>query len=341
MATAKILPSSNREVLEDGDAAILPEPQVEDGEEFVELDKPEPAAPVAEPKPAAAKPAPAAKPAVVAAPAAAAEADDVPAELKGKTPAELAKMYREAQSLIGRQGSELGDLRRRADQFIHANLAAMAKAKEAPAAAPAAAAAPAQMDEAEFFRAPQEAIARAIESSPVIKQIRETLGKAAEETAISRATAATERFNGAHPDAGAILQDPEFRQWVQASRVRTDLLRRAHQHYDFDAGDEVFGTWKALKGVGKPAAAAAAPAEADAAAAAAAASAAGAALAKRKRDIAAAAVPSGGGAGGAKDGGSKKIFRRADVLKLMETDRDRYEALSGEIEKAYREGRVR
>ena len=340
MATAKVLPSSNREVLEDGDAAILPEPQVEDGEEFVELDKPEPAALAAKPVAAAPAAAPAAKP-VAAAPAAAAEADDVPAELKGKTPAELAKMYREAQQLIGRQGSELGDLRRRADQFIHANLAAMAKAKEAPAAAPAAAAAPAQVDEAEFFRAPQEAVARAIEASPIIKQIRETLGKAAEETAISRAMVATEKFNGAHPDAGAILQDPEFRQWVQASRVRTDLLRRAHQQYDFDAGDEVFGTWKALKGVGKPAAAAPTAAAEAAAAAAAAASAAGAALAKRKRDIAAAAVPSGGGAGGVKDGGSKKIFRRADVLKLMETDRDRYEALSGEIEKAYREGRVR
>ena len=163
------------------------------------------------------------------------------------------------------------------------------------------------------------------------------LGKAAEEQAVSRAMASTERFNGAHPDAGTIMQDPEFRQWVQASPIRIDLLRRAHQHYDFNAGDEVFGTWKALKGVGK--AAAEAPA-APGAAAEAAASAAGAALAKRKRDLAAAAMPSGGNPAGPEKG-SKKIFRRADVLKLMEDDPVRYEALSVEIEKAYRENRVR
>jgi hypothetical protein len=331
MATAVVLPSSSQEVLEDGDKAILPEPRVEAGEEFVDLT--ETPAPVA--KPAAV---PAAAPA--AAPAVAAPAD-LPVELQGKSPAELAKMYSEAQKLIGRQGSELGELRRRADQAIHTSLAALARAKESAPAAPVAAPAPVQVDEAEFFRAPQEAIAKAIEQSPVIKQIRDTLGKAAEERAVSRAVASTERFNTAHPDAEAILSDPEFRTWVQASRVRTDLLRRAHQNYDFDAGDEVFGTWKALKGVGKPApAAAAAQAAAAVSDAAAAASAAGAALAKRKRDLAAAAVPSDGNTAGPEKG-SKKIFRRADVLKLMEEDPARYEALSGEIEKAYRENRVR
>jgi len=332
MASATILPSSSQEVLEDDAAALLPEAKVQDGEEFVDLNS-APEAPAAKPAAApAAKPA-AAAPAAPAAPAPAADTD-LPAELQGKSPAELAKMYREAQSLIGRQGSELGELRRRTDQAIHASLAALAAKREAAPAAPATPAAPAAIDEAEFFRAPQEAIAKAIESSPVIKQIRDTLGKAAEEQAVDKAVKATERFNTAHPDASTIMQDPEFQQWVQASRVRTGLLRRAHQHYDFDAGDEVFGTWKALKGAAKPAAPAAPAADA------AAASAAGAALAARKRALAAAAVPSGGGGAGP-DKGTKKIFRRADVLKLMEENPERYEALSGEIEKAYRENRVR
>jgi hypothetical protein len=331
MAKATVLPSSSSEVLEDGDTAILPQARVEDGEEFVDLVE-TPAEPIA------------GIPAKPAAPAAAAAVPasgdpDLPPELRGKSQADLAKMYRDAQSLIGRQGSELGELRRRADQAIQTSLAALSKAREAAPAA-AAAAAPVQVDEAEFFRAPQEAIAKAIEASPVIKQIRDTLGKAAEEQAVSRALAATERFNAAHPDAGEIMQDPEFRQWVGASRVRASLLKQAHQSYNFDAGDEVFGTWKALKGVGKPApAAAAASATADAAAA----SAAGATLAaaaKRKRDLAAATVPSGGGGAGPEKG-TKRIFRRADVLKLMEENPERYEALSTEIELAYRENRVR
>lgn len=328
---AQVLPASSNEVLEDTDGALLPEPKVEAGEEFVDLTATPAATPAA---------APAAKPAAVAAPAAAdAGEEDVPVALRGKSTKDLAKMYTDAQSLIGRQGTELGELRRRADQAIHTSLAALAKARDGAPAAPAAAAVPATVDEADFFRAPSEAVAKAIESSPIIKEIRETLGKAAEAQAIGRATAATDRFNTAHPDAGTILNDPEFRQWVQASPVRTELLRRAHQRYDFDAGDEVFGTWKALKGAAKPAAAAAAaPAAVDAAAAA---SAAGAALAARKKALQAAAVPSGGGSAGPDKSGSKKIFRRADVLKLMEEDPARYEALSSEIELAYRQGRVR
>src|SRR3990167_10360419 len=47
--------------------------------------------------------------------------DSVPEDLKGKTPAQLAKMYKDAQTLIGRQGSELGDLRRAADKYISAH----------------------------------------------------------------------------------------------------------------------------------------------------------------------------------------------------------------------------
>ena len=52
-------------------------------------------------------------------------------------------------------------------------------------------------------------------------------------------------------------------------------------------------------------------------------------------------MPTSGASGAAKPNGGKKIFRRADVLRLMETDPERYEALSDEITLAYQEGRVR
>ncbi|HET8797705.1 MAG TPA: hypothetical protein VFO89_08460, partial [Thermoanaerobaculia bacterium] len=172
MATATVVPTANSEVLEDGDEALLGNKKLEAGEELVDL------LGTPEDEPGKTK-SPAAAPAKTPA-SPAGEEDELPPELKGKSPKELAKMYREAQSLIGRQGSELGELRRRADHAIQTSLAALAKAREGAPAAPAAASAAAdKMDEAEFFRAPQEAIAKAIESSPIIKQIRETLGKAA------------------------------------------------------------------------------------------------------------------------------------------------------------------
>lgn len=321
-----VLPKSDVEVLEDGVEALLPEAQVIEGEEFADLEEE-----VAPTEPTPKKKKPAAKKEV----APAGEGDDeLPEELKGKSPAQLAKMYKEAQSLIGRQGSELGEFRKRSDQLIQANLDALAERRRQDAAAAAAAPKkPAVEDETEFFAQPKAAIEKAIANHPLIKEIRETLGKAAQEQAIGRATSATERFQRTHPDAPQILQDPEFRQWVEASNVRKSLLHQAHTQFNFDAGDEIFGTWKALKGIGSADGAAEA-------AEAAAATAAAQALAKRKQALKDAGTPTGGNAS-PKEPGGKKIYRRADVLKLMEEDPARYEQLAPEIEKAYREGRVR
>lgn len=322
-ANTTILPQSHVAILEDGDHP-LPEAQIDDGDDVVNLDE----APAA----AAAPAAPAKKKAV-----AAADGDDLPAELRGKSQKELAKMYREAQSLIGRQGSELGELRRTADMAIQTSLG-LVKSRDAAPAAAAAPAAKTEVDEVDFFRDPSNAVAKAIENSPIIKQIKETMGQAARDQAVSRATAATERFNVAHPDALEIMQDPGFRNWVGASRVRTALLQRAHAKFDFDAGDEIFGTWKALN---KKPAVAAADEGADEAADAAAASAAAAVLAKRKRALAAAAVPTGGNGASTPGTGAKKVYRRADVLRLMETDNERYLSMADDLALAYKEGRVR
>jgi hypothetical protein len=323
-----ILPESKSEVVEDDQ--LLPEPKVEEGDEFVSLD-PEPEE-KKEPAPAAKKAAPAKK-AEKSEPAPSTD-DDLPDDLKGKSPAQIAKMLKEAQSLIGRQGSELGEFRRKADILIQASLASLQKAKEAEPAPKKEE--PAEIDDTEFFANPRSALAKAIANDPVIKEIREKLGQAAADRETSVRTESSARFNQAHPDAAEIMQDPEFRTWVEASRVRTALLHRAHAKYDFDAGDEVFGTWKALKGVKK--AEATAPASDTTAAAK---TLAAAAAAKRKADLSAAATPTGGSAGGGKAEGGKKIYRRADVLRLMEEDPDRYEALANEISLAYSEGRVR
>ena len=48
-----------------------------------------------------------------------------------------------------------------------------------------------------------------------------------------------------------------------------------------------------------------------------------------------------GGARGSAEGSRKKVYRRADIIKLMRTDPERYQALSEEILKAYSEGRVK
>jgi len=48
-----------------------------------------------------------------------------------------------------------------------------------------------------------------------------------------------------------------------------------------------------------------------------------------------------GNARGSSEGSRKKVYRRADIIKLMKTDPERYQALSNEIFQAYAEGRVK
>jgi len=250
--------------------------------------------------------------------------DDIPEELKGKTPAQLAKMYRDAQSVIGRQGSELGDLRRTADEYIRNGLKAMTPKPAAPAT-PEPVALP---DDVEFFKNPVASVAAMIAQHPSLKGLE---GKAQEFTQreIERVREENARtFNTAHPDAPAVLADPEFRAWIDKSPVRQQMLLRAHKHYDFQAGNEVFSTWKELKTARTPPAAAAASAKP---------------AAQRAAGKEAARVPTGGNATPAAAGGKagEKIYRRADIVRLMEKEPDRYAAMADELTKAYAEGRVR
>lgn len=326
-------------ILEDGNDALLEaEPKTDEQVEFADL-----AELGKTPAPAAAEPA-------VKQPAAqASDEDDVPEQFRGKSKKDIVKMYQDAHQVIGRQGSELGELRQKADFAIKASLEALRGRKTEEPAKPAATPAT-PVDESAFFAKPYEAVSQAIADHPVIKEIRETLGRAAADQATSRASAATEQFNRTHPDAPEILRDPEFRQWVAASPIRRTLLQRAHQSYDFHAGDEVFSTWKALRGVksqqstpaqSAPAGAPAAGAPSQADISAAAATLASARKAKADAASKAAAVPTGAAAGAGKPSGGKKVFRRADVMRLMEEQPDRYEMLADEIAQAYAEGRVR
>ena len=252
-----------------------------------------------------------------AAKAAEAKEDEVPEDLKGKTPAQLAKMYKEAQSVIGRQGTELGELRKTADQYIKAHMKATAPKEEPKPEVK-------QPDDVDFFTNPKDAIARAVAEHPLVKELQGAKKEIEARQLRQHMEAVSAKFNAAHPDAPQILGDEEFQSWVVKSPVRKELLLRAHQKYDLDAANDLFSTWKELKAVRKPAEAPKTEA-------------------KPVAEKAAARVPTGGNAAprAPQASGEGKIYRRADIIKLMQTDRARYEMMGDEITKAYLEGRVR
>lgn len=250
--------------------------------------------------------------------------DELPEALKGKTPAQLAKMYSDAQELIGRQGTELGDLRRVADKYITSHLT-----RPAPAIPAAVVVAPKPLDDVDFFTNPAAAIARAISEHPALKELQGTARTYAERELTRGQRDAAREFNAAHPDSVEVLADEAFRDWVVKSPIRQQMLLRAHKQYDLASANELFSTWKELKALraGQASAVEVKPAAKSAGKPAAAA--------------AAARVPTGGNATPSANAGAPKIYRRADLIRLQQENPARYELMGDEITLAYTEGRVR
>jgi hypothetical protein len=227
--------------------------------------------------------------------------DDIPDKYRGKSVKDIIRMHQEAEKVLGRHSSEVGELRKVVDEFIKTNTKPV---ETAPAPKP-------EDDVIDFFADPDKAIARKIESHPAVQQAKQL----SEQSYRANAVASLQK---AHPDMAEILSDTRFAEWVKESKIRSQLLVQADQNYDTDAASELFSTWKALNGKSTPVV------EAE--------------KANRSAEIKKAST---GNVRGSSEGVGKKTYRRADIIKLMQTDPDRYEALQPEIMAAYAEGRVR
>ena len=127
-------------------------------------------------------------------------------------------------------------------------------------------------------------------------------------------------FNQKHPDSGQVLQDAQFGEWIQASKIRTELFQKANA-FDVDAADELFSTYKQLKAT-KVAQTQSAVSEVEKAA--------------RTSSLKAASVDTGG-----TGESSRKVYRRTDLINLKLRDPMKFAAMEDEINAAYREGRIR
>jgi hypothetical protein len=170
-----------------------------------------------------------------------------------------------------------------------------------------------QAQEVDFFDDPKEAVNKVVENHPAVK---EALRNAAEMKAAKVKQQLTEQFG----DPEEFGKDPEFVAWVKGSKVRMALAAQA-QNYDYDAAAELLSTYKEIKSVRN----AKANEQAQEI------------QSKQKQSLKAASVDMSSGTGES----SKKIYRRADLIRLMQTDPKRYEALQPEIMAAYVEGRVK
>lgn len=222
--------------------------------------------------------------------------DDLPEKYKGKSAKEIAKMHQDAEKLIGKQGSEVGELRRVVDDFIKTQSAKEQKTEET-------------LVDDDFFVEPKSAVKRAIDNHPAIKE--------AQNASIQMRRAETlSKLENQFPNFMETVQAPEFAEWIKGSRVRTELFTRAETQFDYDSAQELLSNWNEKQEFTKKVTETS--------------------KLDRDKQLKAADI----GTTGTSESVSKKKYRRSDIIKLMQTDPDRYDAMSTEIMAAYREGRV-
>ena len=228
------------------------------------------------------------------------EEPTVPEKYQGKSLEEVVQMHQEAEKLLGRQSSEVGELRKVVDDFITNQTQQQAPQQQVE-----------PEDDIDYFTDPQAAVNRAIENHPKIREAQEYTAQYKKQTSLAM-------LNSKHPDMQDILKDPKFAEWIKDSKIRTQLFVEADQQYNAEAADELFTLWKERKNIAQQTAAVEKQ--------------------SRKQQLKAANT---GNARGSAEGTRKKVYRRADIIKLMKTVPERYQALSEEILKAYAEGRVK
>jgi len=223
---------------------------------------------------------------------------DVPNFYRDKSLEDVIKMHQEANKLIDRQGKEVGEIRKLADELIKQNLSSSKQPiKE-------------EQQEVDFFENPKEAIRQTVDNHPDVVAGRQAAHD-------FKRMQIQQKLTQEHPDYGQVASDPDFANWVKSSPIRINLFAKADGEFDYDSANELLTTYKQLRGIK-------AKQTSDAG------------EANRKTNLKAASVD----VGGSGESG-KRVYRRADLIRLKMENPNRYEALSDEIMQAYADGRVK
>lgn len=167
-------------------------------------------------------------------------------------------------------------------------------------------------EEVDFFLDPDKAMERAIANHPKLKQAEAVTAEMAKQSSLNK-------LQTNFPEMKKTLGDPAFIEWVKASPVRQRLYSAADRSYDYDSAAELLNNWgdrrtvvEETKKVERK---------------------------QQSQDVKKASTGSSRSNPDARR--TKKVFRRSDIIKLMKTDPDRYEAIQPELLQAYAEGRVK
>lgn len=229
--------------------------------------------------------------------------EELPEKYQGKSAAELARMHQNLEQLMGKQSSEVGELRKAVDSLVQQSITATETATTAPEP---------EIDDTDFFMNPKSAVERLIAQNPTLQSAQTVAAEMAKQQALAK-------LQATHPDMKAIVSNEAFQKWVGDSAIRTEMFVKADKQYDYEQANELLSLWKERAQVVEQTKAVERQAQ--------------------KQEIKKAST--GSTRANPEGKATKKVYRRRDIIDLMNKDPKRYQALQPEIMAAYAEGRVR
>jgi len=237
------------------------------------------------------------------------QGSEIPEKFQGKSLEDVVNMYQNLEKEYGRKGNEVGELRKLTDELLQLEIQQKKNATERVATKEEEV-----LSDDDWFSSPKQATDKYLQKSSLAQEVQELKEKL---TSRDREEA-HKAFVEKHPDYMELAQNESFQKFVQDSKYRMDLAQKADQ-YDYEAANELFDLYKAIShNSGEPEQSGDDKAEKQQA---------------RKR-----ATLEGTGN---RNKGTKKVYRRADLIKMKMQDPDRYQAMQDEIMQAYAEGRVK
>ena len=227
----------------------------------------------------------------------------VPPKFQGKSVDEILQSYQNLEQQYGKQGNELGELRKLADSLIQKNLQ---EAQDTPVQEQEK-----RLSEDDFLANPVDSVRKIVEEA--IQPLKGALQQTNTDTTMSR-------LQAKHPDVEAIVKDLDFQKWVMESVPRQDMWQKASAG-DFNYAVELFSQYKSLHGIKIEQQKEIARTE------------------KERELNAATAVASGASQDAVSIG--KPTYKLSELIRLQLEDPRRYADLQPEIYQAYKEGRVR
>jgi len=232
-------------------------------------------------------------------------AEVLPEKFRNKSVEDVIESYQNLEKQYGKQGNEMGELRKLADSLIQKNL------QESNTQSPADIL-ESELSEDDFILNPVDAVKRVVEDA--LRPVKQELTKAQSDQTMQRVL-------NAHPDVESVVGSAQFEKWVMDSKPRQEMWLKANSG-DFEYADELLTQYKALNSVKDL--------EQQATIQTA-----------KEEELKAATSVSKGNSFEASSTANKPIYRRSELIRLQMSDPARYAQLGNEITQAYAEGRVR